>query len=147
MNEAIYRERIRRLSPAKIDAREKRQREITRYRAAKRMAKATDRVAVQKTEREGPLAPQERVSEVLRIFRREYEALTEPEQIRFESAVKLYVVGRVSVADWARIVRSLKSELSGHTAARAAARARDKSQGSQAFAAAGIVTARGSRRA
>ena len=109
MNEAIYRERIRRLSPAKIDAREKRQREITRYRAAKRMAKATDRVAGQKTEREGPLAPQERVSEVLRIFRREYEALTEPEQIRFESAVKLYVVGRVSVADWARIVRSLKA--------------------------------------
>jgi hypothetical protein len=55
MSEAIYRERIRRLSPAKIEAREERQREISRYRAAKRMAKATNRVAGR--EREGSQAP------------------------------------------------------------------------------------------
>jgi hypothetical protein len=107
MSEAIYRERIRRLSPAKIEAREERQREIARYLAAKRMAKAANRVAGR--EREGLQAPQERVSEVLNIFWREYEALTEPEQIRFESAVKLYVLGRVSVADWVCIVRSIKA--------------------------------------
>jgi hypothetical protein len=50
-----------------------------------------------------------RVSEVLNIFRPEYQALTEPEQIRFGSAVKLYVLARVSVADWVCIVRSLKA--------------------------------------
>jgi hypothetical protein len=109
MSEAIFRERIRRLSPAKIDAREKRQREISRYRAAKRMAKAADHIAGREREREGSQAPQERVSEVLRIFKREYEALTEPEQIRFEAVVKLYVLGRVSLDEWVRVVRSLKA--------------------------------------
>jgi hypothetical protein len=44
------------------------------------------------------------------MFRPEYEALTEPEQIRFGSAVKLYVLGRVSVAD-----RSASSDRSKRT--------------------------------
>jgi hypothetical protein len=109
MNEAIYRERIRRLSPAKIDAREYRQREIARYRAAKRMATTADHVAGREREREGPQAPQERVSEVQRIFRREYEAMSEVEQEQFLELIRLYVVGRMKQDEWIAVGRAVKA--------------------------------------
>ena len=54
-----------------------------------------------------PQAPDE-VWEILNRFRREYESLTESEQIAFEAIVKRYVVGRVSVDEWTRVTRSIR---------------------------------------
>ena len=56
-----------------------------------------------------PQAPQREVSEILNRFRREYELLTESEQIAFEAIVKRYVVGRVSVDEWTRVTRSIRA--------------------------------------
>jgi hypothetical protein len=108
MNYAIYRERILRDSDAQIEARRRRQSATAAARAARLAAK----VAADMERRGGagePQAPQERVSEVLNIFRREYEVLTEHEQLQFEAVVKRYVLGRVSVDEWIRVVRSLKA--------------------------------------
>ena len=56
-----------------------------------------------------PQAPQREVSEILQLLQREYELLTESEQIAFEAVVKLYVVGRVSVDEWTRVTRSIRA--------------------------------------
>jgi hypothetical protein len=60
-------------------------------------------------EAEDAPAPQRAVSEILNRFRREYESLTESEQIAFEAIVKRYVVGRVSVDEWTRVTRSIRA--------------------------------------
>lgn len=110
MTEAIHRERIRRLSPAKIDAREKRQREIARYRASKKIARAGDRIGRRGSEHEkGAPAPQECVSEVLRIFRREYEAMSEVEQEQFLEMIRLYVARRMKQDEWIAVARAVKA--------------------------------------
>ena len=98
----------RRDSDAQIEARRRRQRAVAAVRAAKQTAKAAAAIE-RRGEAEEPQAPQERVSEVLNIFRREYDALTEHEQLQFEGVVKRYVLGRVSVDEWVRVVRSLKA--------------------------------------
>lgn len=108
MSDAIRRERIRRDSDAIVAARRRRQNAVAAVSAAKQMAKAAAAIEGW-VEAEEPQAPKRAVSEVLNTFRREYDALTEPEQIQFERVVKLYVVGRVSVDKWCNVVRSLKA--------------------------------------
>jgi hypothetical protein len=110
VREAIHRERIRRLSPAKIDAREKRQREIARYRASKKMARAGDRIGRRGREDEKGAPPsQERVSEVLRIFRREYEAMSEVEREQFLELIRHYVARRMKQDEWIAVARAVKA--------------------------------------
>jgi hypothetical protein len=105
---AIYRERIRRLSQPKIEARQRRQRAIQAVRAANRMTKAVAAM----TRRDGadePQAPPAAFSEILNSFRAEYDGLTGPEQLQFEAVVKNYVAGRVSVGEWIRFSRSVRA--------------------------------------
>ena len=104
----IFRQRIVRDSDAQIEARRRRQRAITAARAANRMAKSVAAIE-RRVKAEEPQAPQRAVSEILNHFRREYESLTESEQIAFEAIVKRYVVGRVSVDEWTRITRSIRA--------------------------------------
>jgi hypothetical protein len=104
----ISRERIVRDSDAQIEARRSRQRAVVAARAANRMAKAVTAIE-RRREAEEPHAPQREVSEVLNLFRRECESLTESEQNAFEAIVKRYVVGRVSVDDWTRVTRSIRA--------------------------------------
>jgi hypothetical protein len=106
---AIRRERIVRDSDAEIQARRRRQLVVTGVRAARRMAKAMAAIERRGVEPGEPRAPQERVSEVLNLFRREYEALTEHEQVQFEAVVKRYAIGRVPVDEWVGVVRSLQA--------------------------------------
>ena len=108
MSDAIRREHIPKDSDALVAARRRRQRSVAAVKAAKQMAKAAA-ATEPRGEAKEPQAPQGAVSEVLNAFRREYDALTEPEQIQFERVVKLYVVGRVSVDKWCNVVRSLKA--------------------------------------
>ena len=94
----IFRQRIVRDSDAQIEARRRRQRAIAAARAANRMAKSAAAIE-RRAGADEPQAPQREVSQILRRFMREYEALTESEQIAFEAIVKRYVVGRVSVTN------------------------------------------------
>jgi hypothetical protein len=107
MNVAVYRARIVRDSDALVAARRRRQRGVVAVRAAKQMAKVAAAIERQKKPEQPP--PQERVSEVLNIFRREYEVLTEHEQLQFEAVVKRYVLGLVAVDEWVRVIRSIKA--------------------------------------
>jgi hypothetical protein len=106
-SEAIRRERILRDSDAIVAARRRRQSAVAAVRAAKQMAKAA--AAIERRVEAGDPPPQRAVSEVLNFFRREYDALTEHEQVRFEVVVQRYVAGRVSVDEWVRVVRSLRA--------------------------------------
>lgn len=107
MSCAIYRERIVRDSDAQIEARRRRQRVVKAVRAAKQMAKVATAIERRGEAEEPP--QQTAVSEVLNIFKREYEALTEHEQLRFEAVVKRYVLGLVAVDEWVRVIRSIKA--------------------------------------
>ncbi len=104
----IFRQRTVRDSDAQIEARRRRQRAVAAARAANRMAKTAAAIE-RRAGADEPQAPQREVSEILNRFRREYESLTESEQIAFEAVVKLYVVGRVSVDEWTRVTRSIRA--------------------------------------
>jgi hypothetical protein len=104
----IFRQRIVRDSEAQIKARQRRQRAVAAARAANRMAKSVAAIE-RRGEAEELQAPQPAVSEILNRFRREYESLTDSEQIAFEAIVKRYVVGRVSVDEWTRVTRSIRA--------------------------------------
>jgi hypothetical protein len=58
---------------------------------------------------EEPHAPPEQFSAVLNTFRREYDVITEGEQIAFEAVVKQYVLGRVTTDEWRSVVRSIRA--------------------------------------
>jgi hypothetical protein len=105
---AIYRERIRRLSQPKIEARQRRQRAVQAARAASRMAK-TVTVMTCRAGADEPQAPAGAFSQIVNLFRSEYDGLTEPEQLQFEAVVKNYVTGRVSVDEWIRFSRSVRA--------------------------------------
>jgi hypothetical protein len=113
MSDAIRRERIPRDSDALIAARRRRQNAVAAVGEAKPMAKAAAAIE-RRVEAREPEAPQERVSDVLNAFRREYDALTEHQQLRFERIVKRYALGRVSVDEWVRVIRSLRQAIGRH---------------------------------
>jgi hypothetical protein len=71
------------------------------------MAKAA--AAIERREAEEPHAPPEQFSAVLNTFRREYDVMTDGEQIAFERVVTRYVLGRVSVDEWRNVVRSIRA--------------------------------------
>jgi hypothetical protein len=136
----ISRDHIVRDSDAQIEARRRRQSAVAAARAANQMAKCVATVE-RRGKAEEPQAPQRAVSEVLNLFRREYESLTESEQIAFEAIVKRYVVGRVSVDEWTRVTRSIRASYGWLAAWTADRRADGESQGSIDFATGGLVTA------
>lgn len=105
---AIYRERIRRLSQPKIEARQRRQRAVQAARTANRMAKTVTAIT-RRVEADKSQAPSGAFSEILNSFRAEYDGLTEPEQLQFEAVVKKYVAGHVSVDEWMRFSRSVRT--------------------------------------
>jgi hypothetical protein len=99
---------ISRVSDAEIEARRARQRRVAAYRAAKRAAK-TEAAINRRVKPDEPQARQQDVSEVLNIFRREYDLLTEGEQIAFEKIVRAYVVGKVSLDEWRNVTKAIRA--------------------------------------
>jgi hypothetical protein len=99
---------ISRVSDAQIEARRLRQSAVAAARARKRMAKAA--AAIERLEKaEEQHAPPEQFSAVLNTFRRDYDVMTDGEQIAFEAVVKQYVLGRVSVNEWRNVTRSIRA--------------------------------------
>jgi hypothetical protein len=95
---------ISRATDAEIAARRARQRRVAAHRAAKTKATIERRAVAP-----APQAPQQAVSEVLNVFRREYDLLTEGEQITFERAVKAYVLGRLTANEWRNFTRAIRA--------------------------------------
>ena len=105
---AIHRERIRAMSQPKIEARQRRQRAVQAARAAGGMAKVAKRIKRRAGGHE-PQAPSGAFSEILNLFKAEYEGLNEDERAQFESVVTRYVAGRLSVDEWTRFSRSVRA--------------------------------------
>jgi hypothetical protein len=120
---------ISRTSDAEIAARRARQRRVAAVRAAKRAAK-TEAAIKRRARTDALQAPQQAVSEVLNVFRREYDLLTEGEQIAFERAVKAYVLGRMTVDEWRNVTRSMSRARSGRAIGRACRSSRRPGRGS-----------------
>jgi hypothetical protein len=99
---------ISRVSEAQIAARRLRQNAVAAARARKRMAKAAATIE-RRAKSEEPHVPPEWFSAVLNVFRREYDVMTEGEQIAFEAVVKQYVLGRVAVDEWCNVTRSIRA--------------------------------------
>jgi hypothetical protein len=99
---------ISRVSNAQIAARRLRQSAVAAARARKRMAKAAAAIK-SRAKSEEPHVPPEQFSAVLNTFRREYDTMTEGEQIAFEAVVKQYVLGRVSMNEWRNVTRSIRA--------------------------------------
>jgi hypothetical protein len=106
---AIYRERIRAMSQPKIEARQRRQQKVQAARAAKRMTKTVTAIRRRTTGTGEPQAPSGAFSQVLNLFRAEYESLSEDEACEFESVVNRYLAGRLSVDEWTRFSRSVRA--------------------------------------
>ena len=105
---AIHRERIRAMSQPKIEARQRRQQAVQAATAAKRMTKTVTAIK-RRAGADEPQAPAGVFSQVLNLFRAEYDGLNEDERAQFESVVRNYVTGRLSVDEWTRFSRSVRA--------------------------------------
>lgn len=105
---AICRQRIRVMSQVKVEARQRRQRVVQAARAAKQMTKTVTAIR-RRTGIDAPQVSSTAFSEVLNVFKAEYQSLSEDEACEFELVVNRYVAGRLSVDEWTRFSRSVRA--------------------------------------
>jgi hypothetical protein len=104
---------------AEVGERERRQREVATHRASKKLALAARRAmkCAEAREESGSDAADRaparahpmRIAEILRPWRREYDALPEEAQEQFLEVLRLFTAGRVTNSEWRATVRATRA--------------------------------------